>query len=160
MTNYPNDPNQPGGSGEQPHDGSGYPQYGNPQQGGPQYGAPQQGGSEYGGSQYGAQPYGSPQYGAPQPGNPYGGQPQPGGPYGAAPQEYSKATLILVLGILGFCCFIPGVVAVVMGRRGLDEIDRSNGMLTGRQKVKVGYILGIIFTVLNIIGIIYNLSTR
>ena len=31
---------------------------------------------------------------------------------------------------------------------------------TGRQKVKVGYILGIIFTVLNIIGIIYNLSTR
>jgi len=147
VTNYPNDPNQPGNGGEQPNDGSGYPQYGNPQGG--QYGAPQEGG------QYGAQPYGSPQYGAPQPGGPYGSDPtKPGYGGGGVPQEYPKATLILVLGILGFCCFIPGVVAIVMGRQGLQEIDNSNGMLTGRQKVNVGYILGIVFTVLNVIGVI------
>lgn len=83
-----------------------------------------------------------------------------GGAYGAAPQEYPKATMILVFGILGFCCFIFGIAAIVMGRKGLKEIDSSNGMLIGRQKVNVGYILGIVFTVLNVIGIIYNLSTR
>jgi hypothetical protein len=167
VTNYPNDPNQPGGYGEQPKDGSGdgsgnNPQYGSPQYGAPQsdpqYGAPQYGAPQYGepqqggNPQYGAQPYGSPQYGAPQ---------QGGSPYGAqAPQEYSKATMILVFGILGFCCFIFGVVAIVMGRQGLQEIDRSNGVLTGRQKVKVGYILGIVFTVLNVIGIIYQLTAK
>lgn len=156
MTNYPNDPNQPGG-GEEPGDGSGYPQYGNPQQGGPQYGAPQQGGSEYGGSPYGGSPYGAQPYGSPQ----YGA-PQPGGPYGGPVQEYSKATLILVLGILSIpCCgLFTGIPAIIMGRQGLAEIDASGGAVGGRGKVNAGYICGIVGTVLSVIGIIFRLAVH
>lgn len=136
MTNYPNDPNQPGGYGEQPNDGSGNPQYGQPQ-----YGAPQQGG------QYGAQPYGSPQYGTPDKG---------GNPYGAPQQEHDKATLIMVLGILSIpCCgLFTGVPAIIMGRGALQAIDSSGGMLGGRGKVQAGYICGIIGTVLSVLGAI------
>lgn len=148
MTNYPNDPNQPGAGGEKPNDGSGYPQYGNPQGG--QYGAPQQGG------QYGAQPYGSPQYGAPQQGSPYGGgAPVPQG-------EHSKSTLILVLGILSIVCcgLFTGIPAIIMGRQAQQEIESSGGALGGAGKVKAGFICGIIGTVLSVIGIVIRLAAN
>lgn len=151
MTNYPNDPNQPGGYGEQPKDGSGNPQYGEPQQGGqygsPQYGEPQQGG------QYGAQPYGSPQYGAPQ---------QGGNPYGApVPQEHQRATLIMILGILAIpCCgLFTGIPAIIMGRQALTQIDSSGGALGGRGKVQAGFICGIIGTVISVVGVIIRLAS-
>lgn len=151
MTNYPNDPNQPGGYGEQPKDGSGdgsgNPQYGSPQYGNPQYGAPQQGGG-----QYGAQPYGAPQYGAPQ---------QGGNPYGApVPQDHQRATLIMILGILAIpCCgLLTGIPAIIMGRQALAQIDSSGGALGGRGKVQAGFICGIIGTVLSVVGVIVRLA--
>ena len=183
MTNYPNDPNQPGGYGEQPKDGSGdgagdasgnKPQYGSPQYGypgynSPQYGAPQAGppygapqdGSPYGapqnGSQYGAQPYGAPQYGAPQYGAPqYGGD-----PYGAPMQkDHDRATLIMVLGILSIVCcgLFTGIPAIIMGRQATQQIDASGGALGGRGKVQAGFICGIIGTVLSVLGIVVRLT--
>jgi hypothetical protein len=178
VTNYPNDPNQPGGYGEQPKDGSGdgagdasgnKPQYGSPQYGypgynSPQYGAPQAGppygapqdGSPYGapqnGSQYGAQPYGAPQYGAPQ----YGGD-----PYGAPMQkDHDRATLIMVLGILSIVCcgLFTGIPAIIMGRQATQQIDASGGALGGRGKVQAGFICGIIGTVLSVLGIVVRLT--
>lgn len=166
MTNYPNDPNQPGGYGEQPKegsgDGSGYPQYGAPQgdpqygapQGGPQYGAPQgdpQYGAPQGTPQYGAAPYGSPQYGAPQQGGPYGAPMQ---------QEHDKSTLILVLGILSLVCcgLFTGIPAIIMGRQAMQQIDSSGGMLSGRGKVQAGFICGIIGTVWTVIAAIVRLA--
>ena len=156
MTNYPNDPNQPDFGGEKPQDGSGYPQYGAPQGG--QYGAPQEGG-QYGnppqGGQYGAQPYGSPQYGAPQPGSPYGGAPASAG-------EHSKATLIMVLGIVSIVCcgLFTGIPAIIMGRQAMAEIDSSGGAVGGRGKVKAGFICGIIGTVWSILGLIVRLAVH
>ncbi|WP_181445439.1 DUF4190 domain-containing protein [Flexivirga caeni] len=167
MSNYPNDPNQPGGNGEQPNDGSGYPQYGQPQYGnppqegqqpgGPQYGAPhdgsQYGAQSYGAPQYGAQPYGAPQYGAPQPGSPYGG---------VMPQEHQRGTLILVLGILSLVCcgLFTGIPAIIMGRQAMQEIDASGGAIGGRGKVKAGFICGIIGTAWTVVVVIIRLAAH
>lgn len=147
MTNYPNDPNQPGGYGEQPQDGSGngsgYPQYDSPQ-----YGAPQEGGTP----QYGAQPYGSPQYGPPQ---------QGGNPYGAPQQEHERATVIMVLGIISVvvCGLFTGIPSIIMGRQALTQIDASGGALGGRGKVMAGFICGIVGTAWSVIGIIIKLTS-
>ncbi|WP_212755402.1 DUF4190 domain-containing protein [Flexivirga aerilata] len=141
MSNYPNDPNQPGGYGEQkPGD---QPQYGQSQPG--QYGAPQ---------------YGAPQGDYPPAGGGYGGgQPAPGG-YSGVPQEHKQSTLILILGILSIpCCgLLTGIPAIIMGRNALQQIDASGGAIGGRGKVQAGYICGIVGTVLSIVGIILRFT--
>ncbi|WP_405160160.1 DUF4190 domain-containing protein [Nocardia sp. NBC_01499] len=84
-------------------------------------------------------PYGYPAYGA----------------YGP-PQEHPQATIILILGILSLVfCQIIGPVAWVMGKRALNEIDASGGALGGRSNVMVGYICGIIASVLIIISLLF-----
>lgn len=84
-------------------------------------------------------PYGYPAYGA----------------YGPPP-DHPQATTILILGILGLVfCQILGPVAWVMGKRALNEIDASGGALGGRSNVMVGYVCGIISSVLIILGILF-----
>lgn len=62
---------------------------------------------------------------------------------------------MLVLGILSLVlCQFLGPVAWVMGKNALKEIDASGGGIGGRSNVKVGYICGIIATVLLVIGIV------
>ena len=86
-------------------------------------------------------PQGDPQ----QPFNQY--QPQYGA-YGP-PRDHPQATTILVLGILSLVvCQLIGPVAWVMGKRALDEIDRSGGAVGGRGQIQAGYICGIIASVL------------
>ncbi|GAB7003792.1 hypothetical protein JCM18899A_12640 [Nocardioides sp. AN3] len=95
-------------------------------------------------------------YGTPPPPPPPGyGMPQ----YGAPAPNHRRAVLILVLGILSIpCCgFLTGIPAIVMGRRALDEIDRSGGAIGGRGMVNAGYICGIVGTVLSIIGIVVRI---
>jgi hypothetical protein len=90
-------------------------------------------------------PYGQqPGYG--QYGQPY---PPPGFPPGGYVQDHPKATTSMVLGILGvvICSFVAPF-AWRVGKRTLDEIDRSNGQLGGRGQAQAGYVLGIIGTVL------------
>ncbi|MCM6777316.1 DUF4190 domain-containing protein [Nocardia sp. CDC159] len=70
-------------------------------------------------------------------------------------QEHPQATTILVLGILGFFCGLVAPFAWVMGRKALREIDASGGMLGGRTNVQIGYILGIVSTVLMIASIVF-----
>ncbi|PXX65280.1 hypothetical protein DFR70_104343 [Nocardia tenerifensis] len=84
-------------------------------------------------------PYGYPAYGA----------------YGPPP-EHPQATMILILGILGLVfCQILGPVAWVMGRRALNEIDAAGGALGGRSNVMVGYVCGIIASVMIILGLLF-----
>ncbi|WP_280433390.1 DUF4190 domain-containing protein, partial [Nocardia brasiliensis] len=84
-------------------------------------------------------PYGYPAYGA----------------YGPPP-DHPQATTILILGILGLVfCQILGPVAWVMGKRALNEIDASGGAMGGRSNVMVGYVCGIISSVLIILGILF-----
>ncbi|CAM4207564.1 DUF4190 domain-containing protein [Nocardia ninae] len=84
---------------------------------------------------------------------PYGYQAYGG--YGP-PQEHPQATMILILGILSLVfCQILGPVAWVMGKKALNEIDASGGSLGGRSNVMVGYVCGIIASVLIILGILF-----
>jgi len=99
------------------------------------------------------QPYQQQSYGHQQP---YGQQPG----YGQMPVPYApehpKSTTALVLGILGVVvCQIIGPFAWSVGKRTVAEIDASNGMLGGRGSAQAGYILGIVGTVLLILGVVF-----
>lgn len=69
-------------------------------------------------------------------------------------QEDSQATTILVLGILSLVlCQVLGPVAWVMGNKELEGIDAGRRAPEGRGTAQAGRILGIISTVLMIVGI-------
>ena len=88
------------------------------------------------------------------PGHPRGWAP------GEPPVENPEGTSTLVLGILGLvCCSFLGPFAWVMGNRVMAEIDASPGRYNNRQTVNIGRILGIIATVLLVIGVIFGIIT-
>lgn len=106
-------------------------------------------------------------YGQQQPVNPY--QPHQPGPYGygvgptgipfGPPPDHPQTTTILILGILGFAlCQICSPFAWVMGKRALDEIDASGGRMGGRSTVQIGYVLGIVGSVILILGVLGALA--
>ncbi len=138
-------PSYPGDDpGQQPNDPSGDPQQ-------------PSGGQQPPGQPYGAQQPPQQPYGAQQPyQQPYGGQQ----PYGAPGQwqvapKHPKATLVLVLGILGLVvCQVLGPFAWVMGNRAVAEIDANPGVYDGRGEAQAGRILGIIATVILILSIL------
>ena len=69
-------------------------------------------------------------------------------------QEDSQATTILVLGILSLVvCQILGPIAWVMGNNELTGIDAGRRPPQNRGTAQAGRILGIIATVLMIIGV-------
>ncbi len=68
------------------------------------------------------------------------------------PVEHPHATTVLLLGALSvFCCGALGPVAWAMGKRALDQIEYSGGAYGGRAQVMVGYVLGIIGTILMVL---------
>ncbi|MFJ1458603.1 DUF4190 domain-containing protein [Nocardia wallacei] len=73
--------------------------------------------------------------------------------------EHPQATTVLLLGALSvFCCGALGPVAWVMGKRALDQIEASEGGFGGRTQVLVGYVLGVVGTVLMaLMGILFFL---
>jgi len=74
---------------------------------------------------------------------------------GAYP-EASQATTILVLGIIGIVlCQLLGPVAWVMGNSELRAIDAGKRAPENRGTANAGRILGIIATVLMIIGLVF-----
>ena len=69
-------------------------------------------------------------------------------------QEDSQATTILVLGILGLVlCQVLGPFAWAMGNKELAGIDAGRRAPENRGTAQAGRILGIISTVLMIIGV-------
>lgn len=133
----------PPGPPDQPYDPDQPPSWGN-----------NQGQGGYGQPDYGQQPgYGQPGYG--QPGFGYPSAPPPQGSWAQQSQDHPRAMLSLILGILGVvCCSLTAPFAWVFGKRAVAEIDASGGRLGGRGVAQAGYILGIIGTVLMIIGIV------
>ncbi len=93
-------------------------------------------------------------YSDPPPPPPAYGAGQPA--YGGAPANHPKGTTILILGILSLvCCGIfTGIPAIIMGRSALREIDAQPNAYSNRGTVFAGYILGIIATVLTVLGIV------
>ena len=110
----------------------------------------------------GPQPYppGYPQHyppGYPQPAPP-GWYP---GPSGWQLPDHPSATKALVLGIIslvgGFACYLPLLVgpwAWAVGRRAVQEIDAQPGRYGGRGQALAGYVLGVVATVLLVLGVI------
>ena len=95
--------------------------------------------------------------GAPGWGTPPGpGQaPPPQDPYAHLRRDHPRATAALVLGIVGLVlCSVAAPFAWVIGRNAVREIDQSQGILTGRGQAQAGAILGIIGTVLLVIGLL------
>lgn len=88
-----------------------------------------------------------PQYGAPQPGG--FGQPQPQG-------SNNDATISLVLGILSIICcgFLAGIPAIIFANKAEKSFAMNPGAGSGQGLAKAGKILGIIGTVLSVLGII------
>ena len=86
----------------------------------------------------------------------------PPSPYGPPVQDHPKATTILILGILSLVvCGILGPFAWSMGNRALREIDasqRTQAPLGGRSSVNAGRILGMIATILLVLGLVAGLA--
>ena len=79
------------------------------------------------------------------PADPYGRSPSS---YGLGQQVHPQAALLLVLGIVSVFFSVVGPVAWVMGYRAKREIEASGGRLGGLSQVTVGYVLGIVMSVL------------
>lgn len=114
-----------------------------------------------------ANPYGQqPAYGQPYPQQPGYGQayPQPGYgvAYPAAAPPHPSASTSMVLAIIGLAgiMFCGGITlflspfAWAMGSKAVREIDANPGMYSGRDQANGGKIMGIIGTVLLILGIL------
>ena len=81
--------------------------------------------------------------------------PPPQGGY-AQPENHPRAMTALILGIVGIvCCSILAPFAWSIGKKAVNEIDASGGRYGGRGQAQAGYILGIIGTVLLILGILF-----
>ena len=92
----------------------------------------------------------------------------PGYGYGYGPQypvyrtvDHPKATTALVLGLVGILggltCYLPlalGPWAWVIGRRAVKEIDADPQRFGGRSQAMTGYVLGIVCTVLLVLGLL------
>ncbi|AXH98026.1 DUF4190 domain-containing protein [Ornithinimicrobium avium] len=95
-------------------------------------------------------PYASPAEG-------YRPGPAPAAPWGPPAQNlHPRGTTILVLGILSVTFMqILGPFAWVMGHRALREIDASGRPYINGSSIRAGMILGIIGTVLGLIGLLW-----
>jgi hypothetical protein len=80
--------------------------------------------------------------------------------YGAAgpPQSDGGAVAALVCGIVGVLCFIPAIVAIVLGATARGRIDRSNGQLRGRGMATAGMVLGIVWVGLSVLWLVIVVS--
>jgi hypothetical protein len=99
------------------------------------------------------------EYGAPQ--NPYGSPYQPAYAGGLMP-AHPSATTSMVLGIVGLvsilvcagALLILSPVAWVLGAKAVREIDASPGRYSGRDRAAAGKIMGIIGSVLLVLGVL------
>lgn len=80
-------------------------------------------------------------------------------PYGAgrAVPDHPQATTVLVLGIASLFVGILGPVAWYLGGKAKQEIEAAAGGLGGLQQVTIGWILGIVMTVLLVAGLLFFL---
>ncbi len=71
-----------------------------------------------------------------------------------------RGVLILVLGVLGwaFGCFLLGAFAWVMGNADLREMDQGRMDPAGRGLTQAGRILGMIQTLLTLLGLLIGLT--
>ncbi len=78
-------------------------------------------------------------------------------PYGQQYSQSSNATTALIVAIVSWlvCCCIPSPVALYLGKKELAAIDQGLVDPAERGKAKAAYIIGIIGTVLLVLGILF-----
>jgi hypothetical protein len=82
--------------------------------------------------------------------------PQPyGQPYSLAPREHPQGNAVLILGIVGLFVTICAPFAWYLGSKALKEIRASGVTYANEQSIVIGRILGMIVTILGIIGIVF-----
>jgi hypothetical protein len=74
--------------------------------------------------------------------------------YSAPAGDHPQGTTILVLGIVGIFFTICAPIAWYLGSRALKEIKASGMTYNNQQQIVVGRMLGIIFSILAIIGLV------
>jgi hypothetical protein len=80
----------------------------------------------------------------------------PDGGYGGPPHALQphRGAIVLVLGILGLViCFICGIIAWVMGKQDLAEMDAGRMDPSGRSLTQAGKICGMISVILVCVGL-------
>ena len=75
--------------------------------------------------------------------------------------DHPQATKAMVVGLIaligGFTCYVPlalGPWAWVVGRRAVREMDAQPGRYEGRGQAMAGYVMGVIATVLLLLGVL------
>jgi small-conductance mechanosensitive channel len=80
---------------------------------------------------------------------PAGHGPPASQPWWPPPPEHPQATTAVVLGIIGVVVLpLVAPFAWAIGAKAVREIDASRGALGGRQNAQIGYVLGIVGTVI------------
>ena len=74
--------------------------------------------------------------------------------YSAPAGDHPQGTTILVLGIVGIFFTICAPIAWYLGSRALKEIKASGVTYNNQQQIVIGRTLGIIFSILAIIGLV------
>ena len=76
--------------------------------------------------------------------------PPPPPPPGTAQGASGKAVAALVLGIMSLVClgFLAGIPAIILGKMELKAIDQGQSPESNRNLAKIGFILGLIGTIL------------
>lgn len=66
-----------------------------------------------------------------------------------------KSIIILFLSIANLIIFpiIPGVIALIMSKNAIQEVDKAKGMLKGRELIRVGQVISIISLALQLLGL-------
>ena len=86
------------------------------------------------------------------PANPY--SPSNASPLGGTYRQAHRGSMILTLGIFALVCnmmLVPGILAWIMGRADLKEIDAGRMDPEGRGMTQAGMVLGIIGTLLPLV---------
>ncbi len=87
------------------------------------------------------------------------------GPPAARLPDHPDAAKAMVIGLIaligGFTCYLPlalGPWAWVVGRRAVREIDAQPGRYEGRGQAMAGFVMGVVATVLLLLGILLVLG--
>lgn len=85
---------------------------------------------------------------------PPAGTPHPG--FRPPPPTNGHAIAALVLGLVSLtgCSFVTGIPAMVLGRMAKREIAESQGTTTGQDLAQIGFVLGLVATILGVLALV------
>ena len=71
--------------------------------------------------------------------------------------EHPQGTTILVLGIVGIFFTLCAPFAWYMGNKAMKEMRASGQTYSNEQNINIGRILGMVFTILDIISLVFGI---